>query len=103
MSIGGGFSARWRPSGGEIFYQQRVGNSIDGHGGRMMVVSVKTEPELRIGSPKVLFEGNYGTGFDVAVDGDRFLMMTKRSVKQPTELRVVLNWLSEVERLVPTD
>ena len=44
----------WSPLGNEIFYR-----SIDGR--RMMAVDVTTEPELRIGLPRLLFEGDFQT------------------------------------------
>ena len=39
--------------------------------------------------------------FDISNDGERFLLVRERSGVE--RLHVVLNWLSELERLVPID
>ena len=55
VSVGGGREPVWSPSGDEIFYR-----SIDGE--RMMAVSVRTEPTLRIDQPRTLFQGQFRLG-----------------------------------------
>ncbi len=72
----------------------------------MMVVTVETNPQLKIGKPRLLFEGPYFASrggfqisYDVSPDG-RFLMI--RSDPAPTHINVVLNWFEELKRLVPT-
>ena len=58
-----------------------------------------------------LFEGIYragvGRSYDVAPDGQRFLMITAsggaEDTSAPTSLTVVLNWFEELRRLVPTN
>jgi hypothetical protein len=69
----------------------------------MMAVDIQTTPTFRASSPEKLFEGNYGPGYDVSPDGQRFLM-----VKQPTveaapadQIVVVVNWIDELRRRVP--
>jgi hypothetical protein len=53
-----------------------------------------------------MFEGRYlnvlGVPYDVAPDGQRFMML-EESVKQPptTRLNVVLNWFEELKQRVP--
>ena len=48
-----------------------------------------------------------GLGADMASswspDGGRFLMLRQPPEAAPTEIRVVLNWAEELERLVPTE
>jgi hypothetical protein len=34
-------------------------------------------------------------------DGRRFLMLSPRAMEGPIELRLVLNWFQELERLAP--
>jgi Tol biopolymer transport system component len=91
VSTEGGDNPCWGPSGDELFYRD---------GDKLMVVNVETQPVLRLGRPRVLFEGDYFP-FAGTSDGKRFLMNSRRSVKQPTELQVVLNWSEELKRLVP--
>ena len=45
-----------------------------------------------------------GHAYDVSLDGTRFLTFgeEEEAPATPTEIRVVLNWLTELERLVPT-
>jgi len=72
----------------------------------MMAVAVSTELDFSAGRPTVLFEGQYATGewyrtYDVATDG-RFLMIQTEEGQGPTQIHVVLNWLEELKRLVPS-
>ena len=100
VSTGWSYEALWSPDGRELFYRQKGGN-------RMMAVTVETNPQLKFGKPRVLFEGPYfitrggiPMSYDVSPDG-RFLMI--RSDPAPTHLNVVLNWFEELKRLVPTN
>ena len=76
----------------------------------MMAVAIEAEPDLSVGTPRLLFEGRYlGTGpvhlrrnYDVSPDGQRFLMIQREQDLKPTEIIVVLNWFEELKRLVPT-
>ncbi len=70
-------------------------------------------PSFTPATPEVLFEGNYFTGeltgrtYDVAPDGQRFLMITEGGGAEDTSaaptIIVVQNWFEELRRLVPTD
>jgi eukaryotic-like serine/threonine-protein kinase len=87
VSPGGGREPVWSPLANEIFYR-----SIDGR--RMMAVDVTTEPELRIGRPRVLFEGEFQTAsfwsnYDVTPDAKQFLMI-EGSVAPQSRLHVVV-------------
>lgn len=88
----GARNPRWGPDGTELLYQAEGG---------VYVAHVKSEPELQVDAPKLLFEGDYGLGFDVSPDGERFLMRSGSSSAAPRELQVVLNWFDELEGLVP--
>jgi len=96
ISTDGGQEPVWAPKGQELFY--RKGNT-------MMVVSIKTEPNFAAGTPAVLFTGSYfsdivGRNYDVAPDGQRFLMVAAENTNR---INVVLNWFEELKRLVPTN
>ena len=76
----------------------------------MMAVDMEANPSLRPGTPRSLFRGRYQYGswlrtYDVAPDG-RFLMIEAAAVDQTPavrSLRLALNWLEELKRLVPTN
>ncbi len=92
----------WSPKGNDLFYR---------NGDKMMAVAIETEPELSVGTTRLLFEGRFlGTGpvhlrrnYDVSADGQRFLMIKREQDLVPTEIIVILNWFEELKRLVPTD
>jgi serine/threonine-protein kinase len=94
ISTEGGTIPRWSRTG-ELFYK---------YGDKMMVVDVQTSPVFRAEKPKLLFEKQYASGYDVAADGKRFLMV-KSSDARPTadtgQLNIVVNWLREVQERVP--
>jgi hypothetical protein len=101
VSTDGGNQPLWKASG-EIFYKQDD---------RMMAVEIQTAPDLTIGRPQELFEGQYEYGnvgpfpsYDVTPDGQQFLMIKGGGAAGETrqEIVVVLNWIEELKRLVPT-
>jgi hypothetical protein len=72
----------------------------------MMAVDIDLGANLRHGSPRLLFAGDYGlnTGYDVAPDGQRFLMVkSSSSIKPmpPNQLTFVVNWFEELKPRVP--
>jgi hypothetical protein len=76
----------------------------------MIVVAVETNPAFRAGPPRVLFSGPYprlvwlDANFDVAADGQRFLMVRESEpTRSPREINIVQNWMQELERLVPAN
>ena len=94
VSTSGGNSPVWARSGKELFYL---------NGGRLMVASIKGGPGLAVGQPQMLFEGDYayaGTvpNFDVAPDGQSFVMIRGERRRPWMRIHVVLNWLEELER-----
>ena len=70
---------------------------------------VQTSPRFSVGLPKKSFSGQYvvlgsGQNYDVAPDGQRFLMIKDAVADQvSTNLIVVWNWVDELRRLLPTE
>ena len=109
ISTEGGAEPMWARDGRELFYR---------NGDKMMAVAIDTEPELSSAKPVLLFEGPYAqdesltssfetpliTNYDVAPDGEGFIMIQQEERGgSRAELEVVLNWFEELERLVPTE
>lgn len=97
ISTAGGEEVTWSPDGRTLFYRE---------GQKWMSVAVQTQPDFSAETPKFMFEGPYlnvpGVSYDVAPDGQRFMML-EESLKQPptTHLNVVLNWFEELKQRVP--
>jgi len=99
ISTEGGVNPLWSRDGNEVFYRT---------GDKMMVASIETEPEFKVTSTEVLFEGDYSfdsrRNYDVSSDGQRFLMVKESKEQLATnQLIVVQNWFEELKRLVPAD
>ena len=66
------------------------------------------EPELEVSAPRELFRGDFrpapafNSNDDVSPDGERFLMI-RPTGDAPREIHVIVNWVQELERLVPKD
>lgn len=102
ISADGGAFPRWNPKGGELFY--RTGDQWN----RWMVVEIELEPTFIARSPRLLFEkassfSGVLSEYDVAPDGQRFLIVEPMEEFESKQINVVLNWFEELERLVPTD
>jgi dipeptidyl aminopeptidase/acylaminoacyl peptidase len=88
----------WSRDGQELYY---ISDN------KMMVVTVTSEPNYPIGTPRLLFErsdlivsgGNLGRNYDVPND-ERFLMV-KWSDNPKEQLICVHNWFEELKRLAP--
>lgn len=96
VSNQGGIQPVWSRDGKELYYRS---------GSKIMSVSVDTDPELKVLSSKVLFEGNYlyclnCQTYDIAPDG-RFLMIQDPFEPTPASINIILNWSEELNRLVP--
>ena len=92
ISTTGGEQPRWSRKGNEIFY--RTGN-------KMMSVTVQASP-FSAAKPVELFNANYDhggavPGYDVAPDGQHFLM-TAPERPNPTEIHVVIGWPEELKQ-----
>ena len=98
----------WAPNGRELYY----------YAGRMMAVTIETEPAFSAGNPEVLFRGEYFvthafSPYDISPDGQRFLMIKEppepseaaEPVKTPptTELIVVDNWDAALKHIAPVE
>jgi len=101
ISNDGGAEPVWSRDGRELFYL---------NGDKMMAVEITTTPAFKAGTPRLLFEGRYRSGptgvagYDVTSDGQRFLRVQPVHPDPPTnQIHVVLNWLEELKRLVPTN
>ncbi len=93
-------------AGGAGFLRRSVVSLLNGD--KMMAIDITTEPTFGAGTPRLLFEGSYlaGTGnrafYDVTPDGQRFVMVQTQQGAGATPIHVVLNWIEELKRLVPT-
>ena len=64
--------------------------------GKMMAVSVKTEPAFTVGTPEVLFEHNIAA-YEVARDG-RILISEGPDPSQASgQMNVIINWFEDVK------
>lgn len=67
------------------------------------------EPEIRASLPVELFRvdvpatDSYSTYYDVSPVEDRFVMLEAATETGVSRFNVILNWVEELERLVPTD
>ncbi|HSE30218.1 MAG TPA: protein kinase [Pyrinomonadaceae bacterium] len=99
ISTGGGQEPHWSPEGRELYYRNN---------GSLMVVPIETKTNFQAGTPKNLFgevydlRSNTGETFEVDPSGGRFLLIRppKEEVSS-AQVRIVLNWFSELQRLVP--
>ena len=70
--------------------------------GRMMVVDVQTHPDLRVGRTRPLNgRRDVRASLMPSPNGRQFLMLSPRAMEGPIELRIILNWFQELERLAP--
>ena len=100
VSTGGGVQPLWARNGQELFYR---------NGEAVIAVSIETDPNFVAGNPEMLFEAAYflgpgGRTYDVAPDGERFLMIQQiESASNSQQIVVVQNWFEELKRLVPVE
>ena len=106
VSLGFGADPVWSPDGRELFYRR----STD-----LMVAQVETEPTFSSRTPEPLFSlsgyeiGGRATGrrFDLAPDGDRFIVRKPGTAEQTSDddpfngLIFVENWFEELKARVP--
>ena len=91
VSTAGGAAPKWRGDGKELFFR--------GPGGEVMAVDVLPKPGAGVQTdlPRQLFTMNTVVGWDVAADGQQFLMsvpvnlLASPSVA-PDPITVILNW-----------
>ena len=98
VSTAGGVSPVWRRNGRELFYFDGASN--------LVAVLVETSPTFRAGAPRRLFQANaadvsaFSPTFDVAPDGQRFLMM-RTAGDLTSRIMLVTNFLDELRRVAP--
>jgi hypothetical protein len=81
---------RWRRDGKEIFYIEQ---------GRLMAVSVTTQPNFSPGAPALLFENRFlQIGYEFSADGKRFVILERPAGEPPLSIHVVHNWFEEFRR-----
>jgi hypothetical protein len=76
----------------------------------VLAVDVVTNSTFQHGRPRLLFEGRYALGdvkddtraYDVAPDGQRFLLLRPDSDLSTGNLKVVVNWFGELQRPAAT-
>jgi hypothetical protein len=95
VSRAGGMHPRWRADGRELFFLAP--------GWTIMAAPVQLQSGLEIGAPKPLFRmvmADFVKGFfppyDVAPDGQRFLVISPQT--KPVPLTLVQNWSALVDR-----
>ena len=69
----------------------------------MMAARVGTNPKFRVDKPKRLFSGDYSGAsrdpqFDVAPNGQRFVMVKSDETSTLRQMVVVQNWVEDVKR-----
>jgi eukaryotic-like serine/threonine-protein kinase len=83
ISENGGSRPQWGPGGRELFYQ-----SLDN---KVMVVNVTLEPDsVKASTPRELFAVPSDSFFEVAPDGQRFLVTMPDPTPHP--LTMIVNW-----------
>src|SRR5262249_28098351 len=92
ISTDGGVNPVWSPTGRELFYRK---------GEKMLAVLIETKPALVVGRPSVLFEGKFEPGYDVAPDGQRFVMVRESEAQAAPQIQVLLGWFDELKRRAP--
>jgi eukaryotic-like serine/threonine-protein kinase len=90
ISTGGGTAPRWSRDGRQLFYWVAPG--------KIMAVSVTTTPSFSWSKPAMLFEGAYASDYDVAADGNRFLLIKEsEQSRAATDFNVIVNWFVELK------
>ena len=93
-----GFSPRWSRNGRALFYGRRE------QGGAALVVrDTHVAPTFRAGPARRVLDLVRGraAAFDVAPDGERFLMLKPVADPSHYAMRVVVNWFDELRGRVP--
>ena len=94
---------RWSRNGRELFYVRlRQATAVAGQGPAVVVRDVRVDSTFRAGpSRHVLDLARARPIFDVAPDGERFLMLKPVADPSPYAMRVVVNWFDELRGRVP--
>jgi serine/threonine protein kinase len=84
VSINGGWWPRWNPTGGELFFLE---------GSRLMAVEVEGGATFSAGIPKLLFDAEGMSWFDVHPDGERFVIVRDGEEIPATVVSLLLDWI----------
>jgi hypothetical protein len=97
ISASGGTEPRWRADGKELFYF--AGDN------RLIAVEIKTESgTLEVGQGVPLFHAREswlpgsGVRYDVAEDGNRFLVFVPLAEPSASNISLIVNWPEELKR-----
>jgi len=98
VSMTGGTRAVFARSGRELFY-------LDASNALMAVAVDISGPSISIGAPVKLFDTKYAQPnptrhYDVAADGQRFLMLKQTAAGDPISMVVVEHWFEELRQRV---
>jgi eukaryotic-like serine/threonine-protein kinase len=93
VSSSGGAVPRWRRDGRELFFVSSEG--------RLMSVDVRGGMPLATGSPHAILSMRGTDSYEVAPDGQRFLLKMPAGDREPDRLQIVLNWAYEIRRAAP--
>ncbi len=100
VSISGGSQPVWAPDGRDLYY--RAGEGLLG-------VEVLSATPVKVGANRIVIDRSpveegpvpgYPS-YDVARDGEHFLFLDSEPMPRVDSLEVVLNWFTDLERLVP--
>ncbi|HEV3139956.1 MAG TPA: hypothetical protein VGY57_05550, partial [Vicinamibacterales bacterium] len=87
---------RWNRNGRELLYwTAAVGNSS------LMSSAVQSTPTASAGVPTELFKMALGTTWDVAPDGQHFLVELTQNTVSGSTFATVINWFDELRRRAP--
>ncbi len=90
VSTDGGREPLWAPNGTELYFRTAT---------RLMAATVKTTPQLEVGKPRLLFEGDFlmtHHDYGLLPDGRHFVLIQAVSTVPPAEVHVVVNWADEL-------
>ena len=94
VSNGGGLHPLWSRDGHRVFYRS---------GQQLLEVDVATTPDVRLGTPRVLFDRRYEFGpnltfpnYSLSPDGREFLMVQQETGGR--QLSLVFNWVQGLGR-----
>ena len=100
VSSDGGSAPGWARSGRELFFRSDT---------RLMVAGVNPvtgateKPRLLFDVPGFTDQMDFAARYDVAPDGQSFVVITDTPRPALTKINVVLNWFEERKRRVPGD
>jgi hypothetical protein len=88
ISNGFGYYPSWRGDGRELYYGSNLGG--------LFAVPISTNPNFRAGKPQPIGGLNFGSGWDTAADGKRFLGLATKNGSQL--FTIVLNWQADLKK-----